>query len=309
MMDWSDRHYRYFMRQISAQARLYTEMITTGALIHGDVGRHLAFSEEEHPVALQLGGSEPDELARCAKLGRQYGYDEVNLNIGCPSERVQRGAFGACLMAEPRLVASCVCRILDEVDLPVTVKHRIGIDNVADYGFVRDFVGTVCEAGARTFIVHARNAVLKGLSPKENREIPPLKYDYVYRLKQDFPKLEMVINGGITTRAQIDAQIGKVDGVMLGRAAYHDPWLLADAGKTRADVVQRMVSYCREHPEFTLRSVARHMLGLYHGAPEARLWRRMLSDSERLKRNDPGLLLEALEVVETPGYVEVALST
>jgi tRNA-dihydrouridine synthase A len=309
MMDWSDRHYRYFMRQISAQARLYTEMITTGALIHGDVGRHLAFSEEEHPVALQLGGSEPDELARCAKLGRQYGYDEINLNIGCPSERVQRGAFGACLMAEPRLVASCVSRILDEVDLPVTVKHRIGIDNVADYGFVRDFVGTVCEAGARTFIVHARNAVLKGLSPKENREIPPLKYAYVYRLKQDFPKLEMVINGGITTRAQIDAQIGKVDGVMLGRAAYHDPWLLADAGKTRADVVQRMVSYCREHPEFTLRGVARHMLGLYHGAPKARLWRRMLSDSEKLKRNDPGLLLEGLEVVETPGYVEVALST
>jgi len=309
MMDWSDRHYRYFMRQISAQARLYTEMITTGALVHGDVDRHLAFSEEEHPVALQLGGSEPDELARCAKLGRQYGYDEINLNIGCPSERVQRGAFGACLMAEPRLVASCVSRILDEVDLPVTVKHRIGIDNVADYGFVRDFVGTVCEAGARTFIVHARNAVLKGLSPKENREIPPLKYAYVYRLKQDFPKLEMVINGGITTRAQIDAQIGKVDGVMLGRAAYHDPWLLADAGKTRADVVQRMVSYCREHPEFTLRGVARHMLGLYHGAPKARLWRRMLSDSEKLKRNDPGLLLEGLEVVETPGYVEVALST
>jgi tRNA-dihydrouridine synthase A len=307
MMDWSDRHYRYFMRQVSAEARLYTEMITTGALIHGDVDRHLAFSEEEHPVALQLGGSEPDELAHCAKAGEQYGYDEINLNIGCPSERVQRGAFGACLMAEPGLVASCVARILDVVRIPVTVKHRVGIDTVEDYGFVRDFVGTVAGAGCGTFIVHARNAVLKGLSPKENREVPPLKYDYVYRLKQDFPGLEIVINGGITTVAQIEAQRGKVDGVMLGRAAYHDPWLLADPGKTRAQVVRAMVPYAAKHPP--LRSVARHMLGLYHGAPKARLWRRMLSDSERLKRNDPGLLLEALEVVETPGYVEAELST
>jgi tRNA-dihydrouridine synthase A len=308
MMDWSDRHYRYFMRQISAQARLYTEMITTGALIHGDVERHLGFDIAEHPVALQLGGSEPDELARCAKLGEQYGYDEINLNIGCPSERVQRGAFGACLMAEPKLVASCVSRILDNVGIPVTVKHRIGIDDVADYAFVRDFVGTVAGAGCGTFIVHARNAVLKGLSPKENREIPPLKYDYVYRLKQDFPRLEIVINGGITRFAEMEKQWTRVDGVMLGRAAYHDPWLLADPGKTRSQVVQRMFAYCRRHPAFTLRSVARHMLGLYHGAPKARLWRRMLSDSERLKRNDPKLLLEALEVVETPGYVQVSLT-
>src|SRR5436190_10350377 len=302
MMDWSDRHYRYFMRQISAQARLYTEMITTGALIHGNVDRHLAFSPEEHPVALQLGGSEPDELARCAKLGEQFGYDEINLNIGCPSERVQRGAFGACLMAEPKLVAACVSRIRAAVKIPVTVKHRIGIDQVEEYGFVRDFVGTVADAGCRTFIVHARNAVLKGLSPKENREIPPLKYDYVYRLKREFPALEIVINGGITTREQVEAQMAKVDGVMLGRAAYHDPWVLADTGKTRADVVHAMVEYARRH--LPLRQVARHMLGLYHGMPHARLWRRMLSDSERLKRNDPRLLLEALELVETPGYVE-----
>jgi tRNA-dihydrouridine synthase A len=307
MMDWSDRHYRYFMRQISAQARLYTEMITTGALIHGNVDRHLAFSPAEHPVALQLGGSEPDDLARSAKLGEHYGYDEINLNIGCPSERVQRGAFGACLMAEPKLVASCVSRIREEVRIPVTVKHRIGIDKVEEYAFVRDFVGTVAEAGCRTFIVHARNAVLKGLSPKENREIPPLKYDYVYRLKQDFPRLEIVINGGITNRVQIDAQAGKVDGVMLGRAAYHDPWLLADAGRTRAEVVNRMFAYCSGHREFPLRSVTRHMLGLYHGAPKARLWRRMLSDSERLKGNDPRLLLEALALVETPGYAELPL--
>jgi tRNA-dihydrouridine synthase A len=304
MMDWSDRHYRFFMRQISARARLYTEMITTGALIHGDVDRHLAFSEEEHPVALQLGGSEPAELAHCARLGEQYGYDEINLNIGCPSERVQRGAFGACLMAEPGLVAACVKAIGERVSKPVTVKHRIGIDKVEDYAFVRDFVGTVSEAGCRTFIVHARNAVLTGLSPKENREIPPLKYDYVYRLKQDFPQLEIVINGGITARAQIDAQLEKLDGVMLGRAAYHDPWILADAGKTRSDVVQTMEGYCRRRKDVPLRSVARHMLGLYHGQPHARLWRRLLSDSERLRRNDPALLLEALEVVETPGYVE-----
>ena len=304
MMDWSDRHFRYFMRQISAQARVYTEMITTGALIHGDVDRHLAFSPEEHPVALQLGGSEPDDLARCAKLGEQYGYDEINLNIGCPSERVQRGAFGACLMAEPRLVADCVRSIREAVTVPVTVKHRIGIDQVEEYGFVRDFVGAVSEAGCRTFIVHARNAVLKGLSPKENREIPPLKYDYVYRLKREFPQLEIVINGGITTRTQIDAQSGKVDGVMLGRAAYHDPWVLADAGKSRADVVHAMVEYARRH--LPLRQVARHMLGLYHGMPHARVWRRMLSDSERLKANRPELLLEALELVERPGYVEYA---
>jgi tRNA-dihydrouridine synthase A len=306
MMDWSDRHYRYFMRQISAQARLYTEMITTGALLHGDVDRHLAFSTEEHPIALQLGGSEPDELAQCAKLGERYGYDEINLNIGCPSERVQRGAFGACLMAEPQLVASCVRAIKDHVSKPVTVKHRIGIDKVEEYGFVRDFVGTVSEAGCRTFIVHARNAVLKGLSPKENREIPPLKHDYVYRLKREFPSLEFVINGGITTRQQVEAQLTKVDGVMLGRAAYHDPWVLADAGKTRGDVVHAMVEYAQRN--LPLRQVARHMLGLYHGMPHARIWRRMLSDSERLKRNDPRLLLDALAIAETRGYVENPVS-
>ena len=304
MMDWSDRHYRYFMRQISAQARLYTEMITTGALVHGDVDRHLAFSEPEHPVALQLGGSEPDRLAQSAKLGERYGYDEINLNIGCPSERVQRGAFGACLMAEPTLVADCVRAIRAAVDLPVTVKHRVGIDKVEDYGFVRDFVGTVSQAGCRTFIVHARNAVLKGLSPKENREIPPLKYDFVYRLKREFPELEIVINGGITTWAEMDAHLKHVDGVMLGRAAYHDPWLLADPGKSRTDVVTAMAAYARLH--LPLRQVARHMLGLYHGAPHARVWRRMLSDSERLKRNDATLLFEALELVERPGYVEYA---
>src|SRR5829696_2148633 len=223
MMDVTDRHCRFFLRQVNSRARLYTEMITTGALIHGDVDPHLRFGPAEHPVALQLGGSEPRELAHCAKLGEQYGYDEINLNIGCPSERVQRGAFGACLMAEPALVAECVSAITDKTSLPVTVKHRIGIDKVEEYSFVRDFVGTVAQAGCRTFIVHARNAVLKGLSPKENREIPPLKYDYVYRLKHDFPALQIVINGGIGSWADITTHLAYVDGAMLGRAAYHNP--------------------------------------------------------------------------------------
>jgi tRNA-dihydrouridine synthase A len=300
MMDWTDRHCRFFLRQVNARARLYTEMITTGALIHGDVPRHLDYSREEHPVALQLGGSEPDDLARCAQLGEKWGYDEINLNIGCPSERVQRGAFGACLMAEPKLVAQCVRSIRGAVTLPVTVKHRIGIDKVEEYSFVRDFVGTVAEAGCTTFIVHARNAVLKGLSPKENREIPPLKYGYVYRLKQEFPRLEFVINGGILSRAEIAEHLGHVDGVMLGRAAYHDPWLLADPGKTRAGVVRRMYDYAKEVP--VLRHVTRHMLGLYFGQKKARLWRRMLSDADALKHNRRELLLEALEAVENPSY-------
>ncbi len=300
MMDWTDRHCRFFLRQVNSTARLYTEMITTGALIHGDVARHLAFNNEEHPVALQLGGSEPDELAQCARLGEQWGYDEINLNIGCPSERVQRGAFGACLMAEPGLVAECVKRIRDAVGIPVTVKHRLGLDRMEDYSFVRDFVGTVAHAGCRTFIVHARNAVLKRLSPKANREVPPLRYDYVYRLKADFPELEIVINGGIGTMAEVQLHLKSVDGVMLGRAAYHNPWLLADKGKTRADVVHRMHHYClRQHDSgFSVRSVSRHMIGLYHGMPRARLWRQMLSDPERLKLDGPQLLLAALEAVE-----------
>jgi tRNA-dihydrouridine synthase A len=296
MMDWTDRHCRYFLRQVSSGARLYTEMITTGALIHGDIPRHLDFSEEEHPVALQLGGSEPDDLAHCAQLGEKWGYDEINLNIGCPSERVQRGAFGACLMAEPRLVAECVRSIREAVKVPVTVKHRIGIDNVEDYSFVRDFVGTVADAGCRTFIVHARNAVLKGLSPKENREIPPLKYGYVYRLK-----LEIVINGGIVTMDQVQEHLQHVDGVMLGRAAYHDPWLLADPGKTRAQVVRAMYEYSASVPH--LRQVTRHILGLYHGVKKARLWRRMLSDAVALRENRRELLLEAMEAVEDPRFV------
>lgn len=305
MMDWTDRHCRFFLRQVNSTARLYTEMITTGALIHGDIARHLAFDPAEHPVALQLGGSEPDELAQCAKLGEHYGYDEVNLNIGCPSERVQRGAFGACLMAEPGLVALCVSAIREQIQVPVTVKHRIGLDRREDFGFVRDFVGTVSEAGCRTFIVHARNAVLKGLSPKENREVPPLRYDYVYRLKADFPDLEIVINGGIISMEEVELHLKTVDGVMLGRAAYHNPWLLADPGKTRAEVVHQMVDYClKQHDsDFSLRNVSRHMLGLYHGHRRARLWRRMLSDPALRDKDDPAVLLDALEAVESQAMI------
>jgi tRNA-dihydrouridine synthase A len=296
MMDWTDRHCRYFLRQVSSSAFLYTEMITTGALLHGNVERHLAFSREEHPVGAQLGGSEPDDLARCAKLVEQYGYDEINLNVGCPSERVQRGAFGACLMAEPDLVADCVRAMSEAVRIPVTVKHRLGLNKTESYDFVTSFVQKVSAAGCKTFIAHARNAVLKGLSPKENREVPPLKYDWVVRLKQDFPALEIILNGGLT---KANAYPG-VDGVMLGRAAYHDPWVMADAGKTRPEVVRKMKEYAEK--QSSLRSVARHMLGLYHGHRRARLWRRMLSDSARLSQNDPNLLLQAMEAVESPHY-------
>ncbi len=309
-MDWTDRHCRMFHRQITRHTWLYTEMVTTGALLHGDVARHLDFNDEEHPVALQLGGSEPEDLARCAKLGEQWGYDEVNLNCGCPSERVQRGAFGACLMAEPRLVADCVKAMRDAVTIDVTVKHRIGIDNAESYDFVRDFVGIIAEAGCTTFIVHARNAILKGLSPKENREIPPLKPEYAYRLKRDFPHLEIIINGGIKMLEEIDAHLREVDGVMLGREAYHNPYLMAafdaryygdDApAKSRAEVLRAMQPYIREQlarhgaAGLKLNSITRHMLGLMAGLPGARAFRQTLSDSRKLAGGDPAILLDAM---------------
>ena len=312
MMDWTDRHCRYFHRVLSPSARLYTEMVTTGALIHGDVPRHLDFDAAEHPVALQLGGSEPAALAHGARLGQQWGYDEINLNCGCPSERVQNGAFGACLMAEPALVADCVKAMRDAVDLPVTVKHRIGLDRNEDYAFVRDFVGTVAEGGCDVFIVHARNAWLKGLSPKENREVPPLRYDVVERLRHDFPAATFVVNGGLSTPAAIGEALERFDGVMIGRAAYHDPWLLAmldsstgprAAPHSRADVVVEMKRYATRQlaQGVPLRSIGRHLLGLYHGRPAARTWRRMLSDASLLRDADATLLDRALEAVEHGG--------
>ncbi len=299
MLDWTDRHCRYFHRLLSRHALLYTEMVTTGALVHGDVARHLRYNGEEHPVALQLGGSDPADLAHCARLGQDWGYDEINLNCGCPSERVQRGSFGACLMAEPLLVADCVKAMVDVVDVPVTVKHRIGIDKTESYEFVRDFIGMVSQAGCQVFIVHARNAWLKGLSPKENREVPPLRYELVHQLKKDFPHLTIAINGGIASNAQIAKQLQVVDGVMVGREAYHNPWILSEwdaafygatpAELTREAVEQQMVDYMvREHEAHGTpwSHIARHMLGLRHGMPGARHWRQVWSD-HRLKTSHP----------------------
>jgi tRNA-dihydrouridine synthase A len=329
-MEWSDRHCRVLFRYLAPHARVYTEMINTGPLNYGNeeaIRNHLQFSEIEHPVALQLGGSDPAHLAVAAKLGAQWGYDEINLNCGCPSERVQRGSFGACLMAEPALVADCVKAMVDAVpvSIPVTVKHRIGLDYNDSYAFVRDFVGTVSEAGCNVFIVHARNAVLKGLSPKENREVPPLRYDVVSQLVKDFPALTFVLNGGLTTVEQVvravhsDAEpVGRdksllqgiAHGIMLGRAAYHDSYVLAKVETalygtpliTREAVVEKMVAYARSqiattqthrHPT-RVRDIARHMLGLYAGEVGGKAWRRMLSDPKLLNENDPDLLLRAM---------------
>ena len=312
MMESTDRHCRYFHRQLTRHARLYTEMLTTGTLLHGDAERHLAFDGAEHPVALQLGGSEPEELARAAKLGARYGYDEINLNCGCPSERVQRGAFGACLMAEPSLVADCIKAMQDAVAIPVTVKHRIGVDRREDYGFVRDFVGALHVAGCHVFIVHARSAWLKGLSPKENREVPPLDYSRVLRLKHDFPSAEFVLNGGISSLNAVREHVGVVDGVMLGRAAYHDPYLLAGVDRalfggtspapTREAVVLQMTQYLQQQTRIGTapRHIVRHMLGLFQGLRGARQWRRTLSDADSLQRYGADVLKFAFEAVRDP---------
>ena len=328
MMDWTDRHCRYFHRLLTRQTRLYTEMVTTGALLHGSVPRHLDFSREEHPVALQLGGSEPADLAACARLAEQWGYDEVNLNCGCPSERVQRGAFGACLMAEPELVADCVKAMRDATSLPVTVKHRIGIDRVEDYSFMRDFVGTVAlRGGCEVFIVHARNAWLKGLSPKENREVPPLRHDLAWRLKAEFPQLTIVINGGIADDEAIAQHLQHVDGVMVGRHAYHEPFAMAGwdarffgaqgATPTRDDVEQGYVRYMEalaaQGVPWT--HASRHMLGLRNGLPGARRWRQVWSD-HRMKGLPPSQVhgfatglatgLASAQPLPSPGPVHAA---
>jgi tRNA-dihydrouridine synthase A len=314
MMDWTDRHCRHFHRLLTRRTRLYTEMVTTGALIHGDQPRHLDFGAIEHPVALQLGGSEPDDLAACARLAERWGYDEVNLNCGCPSERVQRGAFGACLMNEPALVADGVKAMRDACALPVTVKHRIGIDRIENYGFVRDFVGTLADAGCEVFVVHARNAWLQGLSPKDNREIPPLRYEFVHRLKRELPQLTIVVNGGLESDDEIAAQLAPqpaglgegeddaagadgagvigpaLDGVMIGRQAYHEPWQMAgwderffgESGPatSREQVASAWIDYLQSlHEQGQPWMLAmRHALGLYNGQPGARAWRQFWSN-------------------------------
>jgi len=304
MMDWTDRHCRYFHRLLSPRARLYTEMVTSAALVRGRQLRLLEHSQQEHPVALQLGGSEPGELAQAARFGAEAGYDEINLNVGCPSDRVQSGRFGACLMREPALVGDCVKAMRDAVVVPVTVKCRIGVDDQDDYADLQHFTETMLEAGVEILVVHARKAWLQGLSPKENREVPPLDYERVYRLKREFPQLQVVINGGITTVEQVQAHLAQLDGVMLGRAAYHDPYLLAQIESalygeplpSRHDVLRRMRPYVEvELARGTaLKHISRHLLGLYQGEPGARGFRRTISQGAHLPGADWSLLEQAL---------------
>jgi tRNA-dihydrouridine synthase A len=313
MLDWTDRHCRFFLRLVTRHTLLYTEMVTTGALIHGDRRRHLDFDPAEHPLALQLGGADPNEMALCARLGDDWGYDEVNINCGCPSDRVQNGRFGACLMAEPRVVADCVSAMKAAVDLPVTVKSRIGIDERDSYGELVDFVGQVAEAGCDAMIVHARKAWLQGLSPRENREVPPLRYDWVDRLKGDFPDLPMVINGGIRTLDEALGFLDRLDGVMIGREAYQNPWLLAAVDQdifgdptpspSRHEVLERLLPYVERGlaDGVPLNAMTRHVLGLFQGRPGARAWRRHLSENA----HKPGAGIEVLRAAR-PGARSVA---
>jgi len=308
MLDWTDRHYRYMARLISKHQLLYTEMVTTGAIIHGK-GDYLRYNDQEHPIALQLGGSNPADLATCAKKAVEYGYDEININVGCPSDRVQNGKFGACLMAEPQLVAQCVDAMRSVVDIPVTVKHRIGIDELDSYQFMTDFVGTVNEAGCDSFIVHARKAWLSGLSPKQNREIPPLDYERVHRLKRDFSGLSISINGGITTLDEAQQHLQHVDGVMIGREAYHNPYMLAEVDsmfyqdseqvQSREQIVSQMLEYIEQHLSAggRLNHISRHMLGLFVKVPGAKMWRRYLSENAHKPKADTKVVEQALTYI------------
>ena len=308
MMDWTDRHCRYLHRLLSRHALLYTEMVTTGALIHGDVERHLRFHAEEHPVALQLGGSEPADLAHCARLGEQWGYDEINLNCGCPSDRVQAGRFGACLMREPALVAESVAAMIAACKVPVTVKCRLGVDDDHEWERFIAFIDTIAEAGCRMFVVHARNAWLQGLSPKENREVPPLRYDWAYRLKVERPELQVVVNGGIADAAEASAHLDHVDGAMLGRAAYHTPYLLHELDvawfggelESRGDLLRAYRPYVEAQLEHgvQLKHIVRHVLGLFAGQPGGRAFRQVLSEGGHKPGADWSLVEQALALTE-----------
>jgi len=307
MMDWSDRHCRFFWRLLTKEALLYTEMVTTGALLKGDFRRFLTYNAEEHPLALQLGGSNPKALAECAKMAEDWGYDEVNLNCGCPSDRVQEGKIGAILMAEPGLVAECVTAMRNACSIPITVKHRIGIDEQDDYPSMRSFVNTVANAGCSTFIVHARKAWLKGLSPKQNREVPPLNYAHVSQLKREFPALTVVVNGGITTLEQTEQLLSDVDGVMIGREAYNNPWFLAEVDEklfsrptvahSRAQVIEEYVRYCQNEIDKgnRLHHMSRHILGLFLGEYGARIFRRYITEHANLPDASAQILLEAVK--------------
>ena len=307
MLDWTDRHCRYFLRLISHHAVLYTEMITTGAILHGDTDYHLAMNPEEHPVALQLGGSDPTDLARACVLARQYDYAEINLNCGCPSDRVQNGMFGAVMMKNAQITADCIKAMQDAVDLPITVKHRIGVDDFDSYEFLCDFVDSLAATGCQTFLVHARKAWLKGLSPKQNREIPELNYDRVYRLKKDFPRLEIIINGGVTDLQQSAQHLQQLDGVMVGREAYTNPYLLATVDqqiygseepvKSRQKIAEEFLQYVdNELGKGTrLQAMTRHILGLFHGMPGARQYRRHISENAFKPDATIDVLVSALE--------------
>ena len=307
MMDWTDRHCRYLLRLITRHSLLYTEMVTTGALLHGDREGFLRHAEAEHPLALQLGGSDPVALSECARIGADYGYDEINLNVGCPSDRVQSGRFGACLMAEPELVAGCVVAMNAAVSVPVTVKTRIGVDDRDSYEELAGFIRCVQAAGCQTFIIHARKAYLQGLSPKENRTVPPLDYTFAWRLKQDFPALTIIVNGGIENLEQAGDHLHHVDGVMLGRAAYHNPWVLAQVDArifndphplpSREAIVHGMLPYIeRELKQGSLlKHITRHMLGLFKGVPGARHWRRHLSENAPRANAGTEVVIDALK--------------
>lgn len=308
MLDWTDRHCRYFHRLLTRHALLYTEMVTTGALLYGDRERFLTFSPQESPLVLQLGGSDPGDLAICARMAEDYGYAQVNLNVGCPSDRVQNGRFGACLMAKPQLVADCVAAMQAVVAMPVTVKCRIGIDDLDSYEHLSHFIATVADAGCKTFIIHARKAWLSGLSPKENREIPPLHYEVVYQIKQDFPQLEIIINGGITNLADGLAMTTHVDGVMVGREAYHNPYCLSTVDQlfyqderaiaSRHSIIEQLLPYVAAQLQqgVRLHSITRHILGLFHGMPGARGWRRYLSEHAPHAQADSATLVQALKL-------------
>ncbi len=311
MMDWTDRHDRYFLRQITQHTLLYTEMVTTGAVIHGDREKLLGYNDCEHPVAVQLGGGDPQELAQAAEVSESYGYDEINLNVGCPSDRVQRGKIGACLMAEPELVASCVKAMINSVSVPVTVKCRTGVDELDSYEHLSSFIQQVSDAGCQTFIIHARKAWLSGLSPKQNREIPPLHYDRVYAIKRDFPHLEIIINGGITSLEQSQEHLNYVDGVMIGREAYQNPYLLASVDRlfygdsthpgSREEVAMSMIDYIDRHLEKggKLNHITRHILGLFYSQPGGRLWRRYLSEHATQPGAGSDVVRSALDAIRT----------
>lgn len=313
MMDWTDRHERFFLRLISKHTLLYTEMLTTAAILHGNKNSLLDFNAEEHPIAIQLGGSDPAALAACSKISEEWGYNQINLNVGCPSDRVQAGRFGACLMAEPRLVAECIGAMQDVTRLPVTVKCRIGIDEMDSYSEFAQFIGIIALTGCEVFIIHARKAWLNGLSPKQNRDIPPLRYDYVYRLKRDYPELHIVLNGGVSSLSEVSEHLNHVDGVMLGRSVYYNPFILKDIdyqfyhdnqdqrlNLSRKQILEQYYPYIEKElvGGVPLSSISRHIIGLFHGCAGARSWRRYISENA----HKPGAGVEVLQIAA--GFVQ-----